>query len=497
MNAENNENDSNSSDSIEEEQPIQPQIDPPPVEINQVSPIAGALSGEITVTITGSGFQTGAIAYFGSRLAKETKFESHTTIKAIVPEMSEPGSVLVTVVNPDGSQFTQIGGFTYVTMENSDRAEVFGVAPLTVIEEVETEITLRGRNLILAYNEGLVALRGVSRVDIKISKVTPSEEDGTGIEALTLIVYVSASLPLEPLERIAIQVLASRRAGARDDLIVESSKQMFTVLPRNIPVPLAYSPSLSSDKPTMVVVLGRALEGCTLEFGDGTKTHLQKSDERSLVGIVTVSDEMGDLPTSTQMSVLDEQGNAVAQYTLSVAPSSQLKKSDPLPTNDALLFEGASRRIEEIPASDFTIDLASVPGQQFLGPTANDSAVYDLRGELPSSQNFNWFNFEIIIADFYIILPIINEVYLFPLFDGGGATLESPILTQVGKLFPVRGSGILFAVRFEITIHITIILLFPSFSTFTHWGYLMNFPGNFHRRLPPSLLGSASKLRSS
>lgn len=213
MNAENNENDSNSSDSIEEEQPIQPQIDPPPVEINQVSPIAGALSGEITVTITGSGFQTGAIAYFGSRLAKETKFESHTTIKAIVPEMSEPGSVLVTVVNPDGSQFTQIGGFTYVTMENSDRAEVFGVSPLTVIEEVETEITLRGRNLILAYNEGLVALRGPSRVDIKISKVTPSEEDGTGIEALTLIVYVSASPPLEPLERIAIQILASRRAG--------------------------------------------------------------------------------------------------------------------------------------------------------------------------------------------------------------------------------------------------------------------------------------------
>jgi hypothetical protein len=90
---------------------------------------------------------------------------------------------------------------------------------------------------------------------LRISKVETGTEEGTGIETVSFHVTVSASPPLEPLERIAVQVLASRRAGAQDDLIAESSKQMFTVLPANIPVPLAYSPGLNKDKPTVVMVI--------------------------------------------------------------------------------------------------------------------------------------------------------------------------------------------------------------------------------------------------
>jgi hypothetical protein len=297
-----------------------------PVVINQVSPIGGSLAGGYTVTITGAEFQEGAVVYYGDQLAEKTTVKSDTTIETTVPGTKESGTVAVTVVNPDGNQFTLIDGFTYITMGKGDHAEVFGVSPLTVIEEVQTEVTLRGRNLIQAYEKGLVALRAPSRANVIISDVSQTSDGESGIESLIFNVTVSASPALGPKERIAIQVLASSRTESRDDLIVESSKQMFTVLPQEIPVPIAYTPSLSSDKPTMVVVLGRNLDGCTLEFGNGIQKHLQKSEEDSLVGLVTISKDVNENEILSQFSLLDKNGNPIELYNLELAPSSELNR---------------------------------------------------------------------------------------------------------------------------------------------------------------------------
>lgn len=429
-----------------------------PVDINQVSPIGGSLAGGYTVTITGAEFQEGAVAYFGDQLAEKTIVKSDTTIEAVVPGTEQSGIVAVTVVNPDGNQFTLIDGFTYVSMEKTDHAEVFGVSPLTVIEEVETEVTLRGRNIIHAYEKGFLALRGPSRANVTISDVNQSVDTESGIESLTFNVIISASPALGPKERIAIQVLASSRTEARDDLLVESSKQMFTVLPNDIPVPIAYTPSLSSDKPTMVVVLGRNLDGCTLEFGNGIQKHLQKSEEDSVVGLVTVSKDLPENEISNQFSVLDKNGNPIEQYNLTLANSSELKQSDPIPP-DAPLPDGAVKLKAEYPDMGFTIDLAAVENQLFLGPTAEDSKLFYLSGEIQNHPGFDFSNFGIEIFSYYIRIPIIRRVYLFPMFDGGGENLGSPILARVGELFPLRGTGILFAARIEITIVITVVVI--------------------------------------
>lgn len=311
------------------------------VNIDHVSPIAGALAGDIEVTITGTNFQSGAAVYFGSVLSGKTNYHSSTSIVAKTPIVESPGSVPVTVVNPDGSQFTLEGGFTYVTMEDSDRAEVVGISPLTIIEDVESQVTLRGRNLILAHEEGLVALRGPDRITLEIKDVTTEPADESGIESIIFTIKVITSPTLAPDERLAIQVLVSRRAGAKHDLIPESSKQMFTVLPGQVPVPIAYSPALDSDKPSMVVVLGRNLEGCTFDFGEGVKTHLQKSDDRSLVGLVSLTDEKKN-DADIEFALLDKNGNPVADYTLSIASTSSLKPSDPIPEIEVPLFEGSS-----------------------------------------------------------------------------------------------------------------------------------------------------------
>ncbi|MEP6849668.1 MAG: IPT/TIG domain-containing protein [Acidobacteriota bacterium] len=461
-------------------------IEEPPdtVKLEQVSPIGGALAGGITVTITGSGFQDGAVAYFGSQQSERTNVESETTMTATLPSALEPGSVAVTVVNIDGSQETLDGGFTYVTMQGSDHADVQGVSPLTVIENGETEVTIRGRNLIEAYNDGLVALRGPNRVTLAIADVAPVAADESGIESLTFTVTISASPALQPHERIAIQVLASRRSGARSDLIPESSKQMFTVLPKEIPVPLAISPSLNADKSTLVMVVGRNLEGCRLQFASGTKVHLQKSDDRSICGIVSVSKELSESATETQFSILDSLGNVAGEYSVSIRSSEQLKQSDLVPSLGPLP-EGATKNPLELQPSNFLIDLVGVPEQQFIGPKADDSKVYDLRGEMPTTQDFIWFDFEIVIADIFVILPIVNEVYLVPLFDGGGSDLQTPILAEVGKLFPVRGTGILVAARVEITIHITVILIIAIYIEIWPFGLFNEFEEEF-----PNAIGS-------
>jgi hypothetical protein len=221
--------------------PIDPPPDPPPrsVRINSISPIGGALAGGIDVTLTGTRFQPGAEVFFGDSPSPEVTVESAIRVKAKLPPATRTGSVSVTLVNPDGTSATRPSGFTYVTTEASLHAEVLGVEPLAVIEDTESEVTIRGRNLIAAYNDGIVALRGPTRVRITFSNFGSSTDEATGIESLTLTVRVTATPPLTQRERMAIQVLASIRPGAGSDGVFETSRQMFTVLPRAVPVALA------------------------------------------------------------------------------------------------------------------------------------------------------------------------------------------------------------------------------------------------------------------
>lgn len=439
----------------------------PTINIDQITPMSGILTGGIGVTITGSGFQKGTQVYFGTQLAEKTVIESDSVIETIVPASADPGAVAVTVVNPDDGSAVRDVGFVYISAENPDRAEVLGISPLIVIEGTETEIVLHGRNIIEAYENGLVALRCPSRVDLAISKVVTGGPDKSGIETLTYFLNATSTPALEPLERVTIQVLASRRSEAKEDLIVESSKQMFVVLPRDVPVPIAQTPSLSIDKPTMVVVLGTNLDGCTLEFAGDIKPHIQKSSEDSLYGLVTVPEKyLGEMQTT--FSILDKSGIPVGQYNLSLASSSELKQSDPLP-----LYS------ESGPVAGYTIDLVQVPDQQFLGPTDVDAKIFDLKCELSNNNlSTNSANIGTIIFSYPFRFLIFNRVYLFPLFDGGGEVLGSDVLAEVGKLFTLRGSGILLAARIHITIIVIVIVIITIDFPWLYGGF-NEFPEQF------------------
>ena len=200
-----------------------------PVTITQISPIAAARTGGIVVTLTGTGFQTGASVYFGTRSATQVTVVSSTTVEATLPSASQTGSVNVQIVNPDGSSATLPGGFTYVSTNQSGRAEVLSIDPITVTEGTPTLIRIRGRNLIAARDQGLFALRGPSQANIVVSSFTATS--ASGIETLTGTIQITSNPPLGASDRMAIQVLASRRPGALSDGIAESSRKMFVVIP--------------------------------------------------------------------------------------------------------------------------------------------------------------------------------------------------------------------------------------------------------------------------
>lgn len=449
---------------------------PHPVRITSISPIGGVLAGGIDVTLTGIGFQPDAEVFFGTVASPEVHFISSHQVTAKAPPATQVGTVTVSLVNPDDTSANAPGGFTYVTSEGSLHAEVFSVTPLSVIEDTESEITIRGRNLISAYNDGIVALRGPSRVQITSSNFSNSHDDETGIELLTLTVRVTATPPLEQQERIAIQVLAAVSPQAANNGVFDSSRQMFTVLPRAIPVLLAYTANLTPGQPNLVMVAGKNLKGCSLSVGKGAFIHLQQGDNETLAGIVSVPDDSP--PDLIQLTVLDSSGSAASQLDLSTAPAAETESA-------AKPAAGSSGEIvpSEPPSGKepAPVNLTPVPGQSMVGPTKTDSATFSLGNQL-LSPSFLLFDFEFVIYELDLIIPLFNEVRLIPFFDNGVGDVadtifnSTPILAQVGKLLRLRGVGLLIALRVDLLIHIEVVLVISFNIDIWPWGFYNEFP---------------------
>ena len=85
---------------------------PPSISVTNVNPAHGTTHGGTPVTITGTGFQSGATVTIGGVAATNVIVVSATSITAKTPAHAS-GSVSVTVTNPDTSSATLAGGFTF------------------------------------------------------------------------------------------------------------------------------------------------------------------------------------------------------------------------------------------------------------------------------------------------------------------------------------------------------------------------------------------------
>ncbi|MDP6598461.1 MAG: Ig-like domain-containing protein [Candidatus Poribacteria bacterium] len=91
--------------------------------LTSLNPIGSTLTGGITVTLTGSGFLTGARVEFGANAATEVVVVSETQISATVPS-GTAGTVDVKVTNTDGQAVTLSEAFTISPVNVVPAAEV-------------------------------------------------------------------------------------------------------------------------------------------------------------------------------------------------------------------------------------------------------------------------------------------------------------------------------------------------------------------------------------
>ncbi|PTL79262.1 IPT/TIG domain-containing protein [Vitiosangium sp. GDMCC 1.1324] len=111
----------------------------PPV-VSFVTPYWGESNGGEYVTISGSGFRTGAKVRFGGAEAAGVSVLSATSLSAFTPAHA-PGLVDVEVENADGQSATQGGGFTYIA---SSAPYLESVSPNTGMSLGGESFTLRG-----------------------------------------------------------------------------------------------------------------------------------------------------------------------------------------------------------------------------------------------------------------------------------------------------------------------------------------------------------------
>ncbi|MEI7926141.1 MAG: IPT/TIG domain-containing protein, partial [Chloroflexota bacterium] len=107
--------------------------------VSAVAPALGPSAGGTSITITGTGFVSGATVTIGGTAATGVTVVSATSITATTPA-GTPGSATVTVRNSDGQAANVGGGFTF----QYPVPTVTAIAPATGTSDGGTAITVTG-----------------------------------------------------------------------------------------------------------------------------------------------------------------------------------------------------------------------------------------------------------------------------------------------------------------------------------------------------------------
>jgi hypothetical protein len=146
-----------------------------PPTVSGVSPASGPTAGGTLLTISGTGFLTGATVTVGVSAASNVSVQSATTITTLSPA-GPAGSAAVTVINPDGQSSTAATGFLYVAPPT-----IIGVTPSSGPSAGGTAVTISGSNFTAGatVTVGSAAATGVTVVNSStISAVTPAGATG-------------------------------------------------------------------------------------------------------------------------------------------------------------------------------------------------------------------------------------------------------------------------------------------------------------------------------
>ncbi len=153
-----------------------------------IAPLHGSVLGGTTININGSGFMPGAIVKLGGTRAKDIIVHGETRITATTPPYLPPGSVSVTVTNPDGGEAVLDAGFVYTQSQPeivsiSNKIDKSGPATSSVLGG-ET-VFIKGHNFesgVKVYFAGKespkVILEKTDTYDIIKAQTPPSSNEG-------------------------------------------------------------------------------------------------------------------------------------------------------------------------------------------------------------------------------------------------------------------------------------------------------------------------------
>ena len=153
--------------------------------IASVSPSAGALAGRMALTITGTGFLTGATVNLGGNTCGSPTFNSPTEITCTTPA-NVAGSVDVVVTNSDMQTGTLSGGYAYQNVPT-----VAAVAPLSGSTVGGTDITITGTNFFLGASVSLDVVGGANCNSVNV--VSPTQITCTTTAAVASNVSITVT----------------------------------------------------------------------------------------------------------------------------------------------------------------------------------------------------------------------------------------------------------------------------------------------------------------
>jgi len=134
--------------------------------ISSISPNAGPVAGGTSVTIIGTGFQSGAIVSFGAVLASATVINS-TQIQAVTPAEAA-GTVNVTVQNPNGSRVTSNSAFSFFA--STSAPSISSISPNSNVSTGGATATIIGSN----FSYGATVTFGSTAASL-VTLVSPSQ----------------------------------------------------------------------------------------------------------------------------------------------------------------------------------------------------------------------------------------------------------------------------------------------------------------------------------
>jgi len=135
---------------------------PAPI-VNSVLPTSGTTAGGTSVTISGTGFQSGATVSFGGTLATNVNVVSGTSITAITAAKTA-GAVDVIVTNSDTQNGRLSNGFTY-TAPGNPKPTVSSISPSSGPASGGTSISITGSGFLTGAT---VSLGGTAAANVSV-----------------------------------------------------------------------------------------------------------------------------------------------------------------------------------------------------------------------------------------------------------------------------------------------------------------------------------------